>query len=192
MQTMEEIFKDIEGYEGLYQVSNLGNVKNLKTGRILKQQLHKGYWRVGLRKDNKKKTYSTHRLVAIAFVENPNPEKFDIINHKDENKANCRWDNLEWCDLTYNLNYGTIKERQFNTRMKNQEFDETYIPNLSYKERRKLSYERHKETNKDYYQKHREERLEYQRNYNKQKKLEKNNWFAREFESYNRLMEKIN
>ena len=107
---------------GLYQVSNYGRVKRLAYTRkiqkqtmtfkdkILKPILHKnGYLMVSLSKNNKQKIYSIHRLVAQAFIKNLKNYKY--INHKDENKANNNVDNLEWCNNTYNLNYGTRNER---------------------------------------------------------------------------------
>lgn len=112
---MEEIWKDIEGYEGKYQVSNLGRVRSLNynhTGEIklLKQSTNKyGYKLVGLCKNGKEKKYQVHRLVAIAFI--PNPNNLPIINHKDEDSSNNNVDNLEWCTQEYNVNYGTRNER---------------------------------------------------------------------------------
>lgn len=109
------IWKDIQGYEGLYQVSNLGEVRSLnykKTGNIqnLKQTSNKdGYLKVMLHKNGKIKTYQVHRLVTLAFIENPN--KYPCINHKDEDKTNnCVW-NLEWCNYKYNNCYGTRIKR---------------------------------------------------------------------------------
>lgn len=106
---MEEIWKDIAGYEGEYLVSSLGRVKSLlgKQPRILKPRYNsKGYARVSLHANNDK---PIHRLVATAFIENRNnlPE----VNHKDENPRNNRADNLEWCSHRYNLNYGTCQVR---------------------------------------------------------------------------------
>ena len=111
---MKEIWKDIEGYEGLYQVSNLGRVKSLPKQKrfgeiLLKQNTIKGYKRVCLSKNNVQKYYLVHRLVAHAFISNL--ENKEQINHKDENKKNNCVNNLEWCDRKYNLNYGTAKER---------------------------------------------------------------------------------
>lgn len=116
---MEE-WRDIKGYEGLYQVSNLGRVKSLarktnnqygKKERLMTQKLDKdGYKRVGLNKNGKQIYYGVHRLVAQAFISNPN--NYPQINHKDENKSNNKVDNLEWCDGKYNQNYGTINERR--------------------------------------------------------------------------------
>jgi hypothetical protein len=105
-----EIWKDITGYEGLYQVSNLGNVKSLRTNKNIycsKSGRTKEYLRVGLFKDKKRTMYSIHKLVAEHFV--PNPNKYPIVNHKDERKNNNVWTNLEWCDEKYNANYGTKK-----------------------------------------------------------------------------------
>lgn len=103
-----EIWKDIEGYGGLYQVSNTGLVKRMysktyKYPRLLKQSERSGYLCVDLSKDGFSKTKSVHRLVAEAFVSNP--QKYKIVNHKDENKKNNNADNLEWCDIKYNSLY---------------------------------------------------------------------------------------
>ena len=109
---MKEIWKDIEGYEGLYQVSNFGRVRSLKNGkvRILKPLTNKnGYLRVQLYKNNSLKTIFIHRLVAMAFI--PNPNNLPMVNHKDEDKTNNIVSNLEWCDAKYNSNYGTARKR---------------------------------------------------------------------------------
>lgn len=103
---MEEIWKDIEEYEGLYQVSNIGIVRSLRNNIILKSKIERsGYERVVLSVNNIPKDYSVHRLVANAFIQNPN--NYPIVNHKDENRTNNRVDNLEWCTQKYNVNYGT-------------------------------------------------------------------------------------
>lgn len=112
---MEEIWKDIPGYEGMYQVSNLGQVRSLNYGRTGKIKLLKqhydihGYLKVGLAKHRECKYYFVHRLVAICFIENP--LNYPIINHKDENPSNNIVDNLEWCDHKYNINYGSRNEK---------------------------------------------------------------------------------
>ena len=105
-----ERWENIKEYEGLYQVSNFGNIKSIKKGIILKHGINKhGYCYVMLSKKNKSKWYSIHRLVAQAFVENKN--NYKCVNHKDENKQNNHADNLEWCNHKYNNNYGTRIEK---------------------------------------------------------------------------------
>lgn len=108
---MEE-WKDIEGYEGLYQISNQGRVKSLKFGRekIRKSIKQKsGYFLVQLHDNGKREHKLVHRLVAQAFI--PNPQKLPEVNHKDEDKSNNSVENLEWCDRKYNANYGTVTIR---------------------------------------------------------------------------------
>lgn len=115
---MEEIWKDIEGYEGLYQVSNTGKVRSLiqkselqAPWHLLKPCLTRGYASVGLwRKQNGAKTFLVHRLVAKAFV--PNPNGYKEVNHKDEDKLNNCSDNLEWCTREYNMSYRNARVRQ--------------------------------------------------------------------------------
>ena len=118
-----EIWKDYKDYEGLYQASNLGRLRSLDRwvksksgsvrlckGKILKLCTDKyGYLKVSLYKNNKVKTYYVHRLVAEAFI--PNPENLPEVNHKDENKLNNNAENLEWCDREYNCNFGTRNEK---------------------------------------------------------------------------------
>ena len=113
-----EVWKDIKGYEGRYQVSNMGRVKSLertfidKTGRkqhikerILKPRTDKdGYLRVDLH-NSKAKRFAIHRLVCEAFHENP--ENKPCVNHIDENKTNNIASNLEWCTVAENNKYGT-------------------------------------------------------------------------------------
>lgn len=113
---MVEEWRDIIGYEGKYQVSNCGRVKTLNynnTGRERIKQLEtntKGYKKIDLYKNGEREPFLVHRLVAIAFI--PNPNNFPIVNHKDENPSNNCVDNLEWCDVKYNINYGTSQERR--------------------------------------------------------------------------------
>lgn len=116
---MEEIWKDIPGFEGIYQISNAGNVKSfIRNGKyssgephLLKPGITRGYASVALWKGkSKKKTVLVHRLVAAAFV--PNPNNYQEVNHKDENKLNNNADNLEWCTRAYNMSYGTARFRQ--------------------------------------------------------------------------------
>ena len=107
-----EIWKDVTNYEGLYQVSNLGRVKSIGYGteRILKLvRLKNGYLKVSLWKNSKNKQFLVHRIVAQAFLSNP--QNLSQVNHKDEDKTNNSVQNLEWCDQKYNHNYGTINQR---------------------------------------------------------------------------------
>lgn len=111
---MEEVWKDVKDYEGLYQVSSLGNVKSLKRfknnhsfkqlieEKIMKPSLGK-YKKVNLCKNRKYKTYYVHRLVAETFIDNPNNEP--CINHKDGNKYNNNVSNLEFCSMSYNTKH---------------------------------------------------------------------------------------
>ena len=106
----KEVWKDIPGYEGLYQVSDYGRVISLsynKTGRKSLRTLRldkAGYIVVTLHKSGVSRTMKVHRLVAIAFI--PNPLHLPQVNHRDENKANNHVDNLEWCTSSYNNSYG--------------------------------------------------------------------------------------
>lgn len=116
MENRIEIWKPVVGYEGLYEVSNLGRVKSLgkgktwKTERIKKAKIgSNGYNSLTLWKNGKENGFLVHRLVAEAFI--PNPNNLPQVNHKDENKQNNCAENLEWCTCEYNLNYGTHNER---------------------------------------------------------------------------------
>ena len=115
---LTEVWKDVVNYEGLYQVSNLGRVKGVKSQRILKASNsgNCGYEKVGIFKNGKVKYMSTHRLVAIAFI--PNPDNLPQVNHKDEVKTNNFVENLEFCTNIYNMNYGTIQQRKGNSNGK--------------------------------------------------------------------------
>ena len=100
-----EIWKPVVGYEGLYEVSNMGRVKSLfRYKKELKPNYCTNYPTVQLFKDGKVKCMLIHRLVAEAFI--PNPLNLPQVNHIDENKHNFSVDNLEWCDAEYNMNYG--------------------------------------------------------------------------------------
>jgi len=106
---MEEVWIDIVGFVGKYQISNYGRVKSIKRKyageKILKLQIDKnGYHRVSL-KNGKSYYLPVHRLVAQAFI--PNPDNLPCVNHKDENKQNNCVDNLEWCTVAYNNTYGS-------------------------------------------------------------------------------------
>jgi len=128
---MKEIWKDIRDYEGIYQVSNFGRIRSLDRinyagrkweGKILSpKKIKTGYFQIALHYNGFTKYFYYHRLVAEAFI--PNPDNLLEVNHKDENKHNnfvfinedgtvdLEKSNLEWCDRKYNANYGTIKER---------------------------------------------------------------------------------
>lgn len=121
---MTEIWKNIEGYEGKYQVSNLGQVKSMiGQEKVLHPKKHRnGHLQIGLHKDKKRKTMYIHRLVAQAFI--PNPDNLPCVNHKDENPSNNNVDNLEWCTQKYNCNYGTRVDRIMET--KKQQYKKIY------------------------------------------------------------------
>lgn len=111
---MEEIWKDIEEFQGLYQVSNMGRIRSIprKYSRnadgyyVLKGSYDTGgYRQVCLRKEGRSYSRKVHALVAKAFI--PNPNGYKEVNHIDENKTNNRVDNIEWCTRDYNVNYGT-------------------------------------------------------------------------------------
>lgn len=103
----EEIWKDVVGYESLYEVSNTGKVK--RNGKELKQAVSKGYKIVNLSKNGKERSYLVHRLVATAFI--PNINGYKCVNHIDEQKCNNNATNLEWCSIAYNNRYGTKSTR---------------------------------------------------------------------------------
>lgn len=113
---MSEVWKDIKEFEGLYQVSNLGRVISLNYNKTNQQKVLKvsfdknGYTSLNLCKEGKIFHRTIHRLVAEAFI--PNPNNYPCVNHKDENPRNNKVDNLEWCTYQYNMNYGTCAERR--------------------------------------------------------------------------------
>lgn len=97
--------KDIPNYEGLYAITEDGNVWSYRNNRFIKSFLRKnGYMQVLLVKDGTKKSWKVHRLVALTYL--PNPNNYPEVNHKDENRINNCVDNLEWCPHDYNCNYG--------------------------------------------------------------------------------------
>lgn len=136
---MEE-WRDIKGYEGLYQVSNEGRVKNSKNGKILKlHRNQRGYFQAGLTKNGVYKMYVVHRLVAQAFL--PNTNSLPFINHKDEDKGNnfvfvnddgsidLEKSNLEWCTHQYNMMYGT-RNKRISEKLKGRKLSEEQIKKL--------------------------------------------------------------
>lgn len=105
---MKENYKNIVGYEDLYEVSDTGLVRNKATGKILKPlKNNRGYLHVRLYKDGIGKFKLVHRLVAEAFL--PNPLNLSEVNHIDENKLNNNVDNVEWCSRQYNIDYSQSK-----------------------------------------------------------------------------------
>lgn len=117
-----EIWKDIKGYEGLYQVSNLGRVKRLQKWNSGKKRYEpderlltptgngNGYLIVGLPKDHRRKNHYVHRLVAEAFC--PNPDNKNVVNHLDYNKSNNNASNLEWVTFQENVSYSVERMRK--------------------------------------------------------------------------------
>ena len=131
---MKEQWKAIEGYDGEYLVSNYGRVMSAKCSPVkvrfdensftvtkeykpkmmtLSLNESTGYLQVHLRKRDVSRQEQVHRLVAMAFI--PNPNNLPFVNHRDENPANSEVWNLEWCTQMYNMNYGTIRDRCYKT-----------------------------------------------------------------------------
>ena len=125
MENQKEIWKTIDGYEN-YQVSNFGNVKNLKTNRLLKKQYSKGYFRVRLYNKINNKKFSVHRLVAINFISNPynKPQ----VNHINGIKSDNKIENLEWNTSKENINHS------FFNKLQKPIFGESYKSKLKEKE----------------------------------------------------------
>ena len=172
-------WRPIEGYEGLYEVSNTGRVRSVdrydnrncfRKGKVLSPAKDKnGYLKVVLNCNGKCKTINVHRLVAQEFI--PNPDNLPMVNHKDEDKSNNNVINLEWCDVKYNLSYGTARIRERDTKIKN-----GWWTGLSKKEYRKEYREKNREKIREkqreyaqkYYQKNKDRICEQQKKYNQE------------------------
>ena len=125
---MERIWKPVKGFEKYYMISNFGELKRiafmhngwnktrqlLKCDRLLKTVIDRGYEKIKLSVDNKTKITYIHRLVAEAFI--PNPNNYKEVNHKDNNPRNNCVDNLEWCNRRYNLDYMIKHQEQIRDR----------------------------------------------------------------------------
>lgn len=135
-----EQWRDIFGYEGVYQVSDLGRVRSLKFGRVKVLRSYKnrdGYLKVFLWKDGKRRNIYVHRLVANAFIPNSDESKNEI-NHIDECKQNNRVSNIEWCDRSYNVTYNGLRYRRRHPNYKRNEIKSIYRPELSIDENLEL------------------------------------------------------
>ena len=172
---MEEIWKPVIGYEGLYEVSNLGRVRSidrlvkysngqihLHKGRMLSPGLvHKlGYLQVALCNNGKIKHKMVYRLVAEAFL--PNPDNLPQVNHKDENPFNNCVENLEWCTIEYNINYGTRTQKAIESNIKNGHWDPNMcgLDKKEYEKRKRIKYrDRHNEANRRWREKNRMSKL---------------------------------
>lgn len=132
----QEQWRDVEGYDGAYQVSDLGRVRSKKYGdwRVLRPGKKKqGYFTVSLCKDGKAKTISVHRIVASEFIHNDSIFNTEI-NHINEDKTDNRVSNLEWCDRQYNLTYNDLNLRKkpfIHQKYKQIKIKDLYNPELS-------------------------------------------------------------
>lgn len=130
---MQEIWKDIKGYEGLYQISNLGNVKSFprKGTHTIKERIikftksNKGYCIAVLKNNYVQKALSVHRLVAQAFI--PNPDNLPQVNHIDGNKLNNCVDNLEWCTNKQNRKHASKNHLLFTRHINQYDLDGNFI-----------------------------------------------------------------
>lgn len=132
-ELQQEVWRDVFGYDGAYQVSDLGRVRSHKSGewRVLRPGTNSGgYSTVSLHKDKKQNTIKVHRLVADAFIHNDDESKTQI-NHIDECKQNNRVSNLEYCTAQYNMTYNGLQYRRNTKRRK---IKPLYNPDLTYKQ----------------------------------------------------------
>ena len=107
------MFVDIEGYNGKYKIDPNGSILNTKTNKVLKVHHNGfGYTLVVLFKEGKSKKIRVHRLLATYFINNPKPEGFKIVNHKDGNPRNNQLSNLEWCDQKHNIKQAYLLGRK--------------------------------------------------------------------------------
>lgn len=108
---MSECAKFIEGYEGLYSIDRNGRIYSHKRNKYLslKPASINGYVQVVLYKDGKVRMFGVHRLVAKTFI--PNPNDLPVVNHRDNNRANNRVDNLEWCTQKENVHHAIAEGR---------------------------------------------------------------------------------
>lgn len=123
---MQEIWKDIPDYEGLYQVSNLGKIRSCKNNKVRKQVKQKsGYMRIILTKNSKQKATSVHILVAKCFVKNQNNYRY--VNHVDGDKTNNKASNLEWVTASQNMKHaletGLIKPHPWSVKVSQYSLD---------------------------------------------------------------------
>lgn len=105
-----ETWRDVIGYENIYEVSNEGRIRNAQSKRLLSPGTSQGYHYVALYKNGIRKNKQVHRLVADAFIENP--RNYPILNHKDENRKNNCVGNLEWCSYAYNNTYNGVARKR--------------------------------------------------------------------------------
>lgn len=161
-----EIWKDVKGFEGYYEVSDLGRVRSvdrvvvdtvrncerLLKGKLLVQRDNgNGYKTVMFCKEHKLYNKYVHILVAEAFI--PNTDNLPQVNHKDEDKSNNCVDNLEWCTGKYNSNYGTGQQRSLNTKIKNGTINPNHI-GLEKKELRRILQREWREKHPDHWRKY--------------------------------------
>lgn len=135
-----ERWKDIDGYDGAYQVSDLGRVRSLKFGRVKVLRSYKnrdGYLKVFFWKDGKRRNIYVHRLVANAFIQNSDKSKNEI-NHINEDKIDNRASNLEWCDRQYNNTYNGLRYRRRHPNYRRNAIKDLYDQNLSINENIKV------------------------------------------------------
>ena len=139
-ELQQERWKDIDGYDGMYQVSDLGRVRSLKFGktRLLRPGKTKDcYFIVQLWRNGQGKVLLVHRLVAQAFIPNDDETKI-YINHRDECKQNNKVSNLEWCTAQYNLTYNDIHHRRKSRKPVRDKIKDLYDKNLSIDENLKV------------------------------------------------------